>query len=201
MEDYKPNSYKSREAQSQNTEEKKKVEKVVSGKAIPKKKTEMQKLASSVFAEDWAKVKDYTLKEVLIPTISEGLYTVITSALSMLLLGGKGRISKGTGASKMNYQGYYNRPTERQTSTKTRNSYAYDDVVVENRGEAEEVLDRMYDILETYKMVSIADLYELVGFDVQYTDNKYGWTDLRNAGVERVRDGYLIKLPKASPLD
>ena len=30
---------------------------------------------------------------------------------------------------------------------------------------------------------------------------KYGWTDIRNASVIRVRDGYMIKLPKALPLN
>jgi len=51
-------------------------------------------------------------------------------------------------------------------------------------------------------MVSVADLYELVGIQGSYTDNKYGWTkNIRNASVVRVRDGYLLKLPKALPFD
>lgn len=33
-----------------------------------------------------------------------------------------------------------------------------------------------------------------------YTDNKYGWTDLSSAQVERVRDGYVIRLPRATSL-
>ena len=41
----------------------------------------------------------------------------------------------------------------------------------------------------------------LVGVSGNYTDNKYGWTDIRNASVIRVRDGYMIKLPKALPLN
>ena len=49
--------------------------------------------------------------------------------------------------------------------------------------------------------VKIADLYDLVGMDSNYTDNRYGWTNLRSAQVVRVRDGYLLKLPKALPLN
>ena len=41
----------------------------------------------------------------------------------------------------------------------------------------------------------------LVGINGSYTDNKYGWTHLRSADVQRVRDGYLLKLPKALPFD
>ena len=61
----------------------------------------------------------------------------------------------------------------------------------------------MEDLLDQYKLVSVADLYDLVGISGDYTDNKYGWTNLRNARVERLRyeDGYILKLPKALPLD
>ena len=54
---------------------------------------------------------------------------------------------------------------------------------------------------EAYQVVSVADFYDLVGVSGNYTDNKYGWTDIRNASVIRVRDGYMIKLPKALPLN
>jgi hypothetical protein len=50
-------------------------------------------------------------------------------------------------------------------------------------------------------LVSVADLYDLVGVTGNYTDNKYGWTDIRSASVIRVRDGYMLKLPKALPLN
>jgi hypothetical protein len=41
----------------------------------------------------------------------------------------------------------------------------------------------------------------LVGITGNYTDNKYGWTDIRSASVNRTRDGYALKLPKALPLN
>ena len=59
----------------------------------------------------------------------------------------------------------------------------------------------MDELIEHYGIVSVADLYDLVGITGSYTDNKYGWTDIRTAQVVRVRDGYKIKLPRAIPLD
>ena len=59
----------------------------------------------------------------------------------------------------------------------------------------------MDELLETYGIVSVADLYELVGIIGNYTDNKYGWTNLRNAEPIRVNGGYLLKLPKVCPID
>ena len=58
----------------------------------------------------------------------------------------------------------------------------------------------MDELLETYKMVTVADFYDLVGVTCDYTDNNYGWTSLRSAEVVRVRDGYIIKLPRALPI-
>ena len=74
-------------------------------------------------------------------------------------------------------------------------------IILESRGEAEDVLERMDELIATSQVVSFADFYDLVGVSGNYTDNKYGWTDIRNASVIRVRDGYMIKLPKALPLN
>ena len=86
-------------------------------------------------------------------------------------------------------------------TTRTRTGYDYDDIILESYGEAEDVLERMDELIATYQLVSVADFYDLVGVSGNYTDNKYGWTDIRNASVMRVRDGYMIKLPKALPLN
>ena len=58
----------------------------------------------------------------------------------------------------------------------------------------------MDELIDQYGMVSVGDLYDLVGVTGQYTDNNYGWTDLRTASVVRTRDGYMIKLPRALAL-
>ena len=55
--------------------------------------------------------------------------------------------------------------------------------------------------MEEYGTVRVADLYDLVGVTGQYTDNNYGWTNIRNAEIVRVRDGYKIKMPRALPLN
>ena len=71
----------------------------------------------------------------------------------------------------------------------------------DTRGEAEEVLSRLDELIEMYGLVRVADLYDLVGITGDYTDNKYGWKNIRNARVERTRDGYAIKLPRALLID
>ena len=59
----------------------------------------------------------------------------------------------------------------------------------------------MEEEIDQYGIISVSDLCELVGISGNYTDNKYGWTSLRTADVVRTRDGYILKLPKALPID
>jgi len=66
------------------------------------------------------------------------------------------------------------------------------------------VLSRMIDTIKRYGTVSINDLYDMVGMTSDnYTDDKFGWTvlDDGNAGVRRVREGYILDLPSPEPLN
>ena len=198
MEDYKPNSHRSKE--EQNLPEKK-IEPVVKGK-VTTKKNNVRKLTNTFVTEDIQNVKSYVLMDVLVPAIKKAISDIVTNGIDMLLYGETGRSRRKTNASVVSYRNYYDsRREERYSSSRTRTGYSYDDVVLETRGEAEDVLSRMDELIDTYGVVSVADLYDLVGISCNYTDNKYGWTNLRNAEPVRVRDGYMLKLPKAMPID
>jgi hypothetical protein len=198
VEEYKPNSFKSKE-QAEAAKEKK-VEKVVEGVVISKKKNEIQKFTDVFISEDASNVKSYLLMDIIVPAMKKAISDVVSNGIDMILYGGT---KKPSGASKISYKPYermYEKPNNRGTSV-ARNSYNYDDIILENRGEAEEVLSRMDEIVDMYGMVSVADLYDLVGIAANYTDNKYGWTDIRGAYTARTKDGYILKLPRALPLN
>lgn len=202
--DYQPNSFKAKEEQKEAALEKpeKKVEKVVTGKVKVKKKGEMQKLASTFLAEDASNVKSYIWMDVIVPAIKKGIYDVITNGIDMILYGGAGRAGKRTiGVDKVSYNMYSRKDDRHNEMPRTRSVYNYSDVTVPTRSDAEEVLARMDEMIETYGMVSVADLYDLVGVTGNYTDHKYGWTSLRTAEAVRASDGYLLKLPRATPLN
>ena len=197
MAEYKGNSHRSKE---QNEVVEKKVEQIAKGKT--KKKSEVKKLADTFIAEDITSVKDYILMEVLLPAAKKAISDIVTNGIDMILYG-ETRTKSKSRESRVSYTKYYDRDRDydRPTRTRGRYGYDYDDIILDTRKEAEEVLDRMDDLIDNYGMVSVADLYDLVGVSGNYTDNKYGWTNLRNADVQRVRDGYLLKLPKALPFD
>lgn len=204
MEEYKSNSHKSREAAK--PAEKKKVEKVISGTAKTRKKSELKKFTDIFVAEDVENVKSYILMDVLVPAMKKAISDIVTNGIDMILYGESGHREHKSTASKVSYRNYYDRKEEpryhdRYSSNRARTGYDYDDIVLDTRGEAENVLDRLSELVETYKMASVADLYELVGVTGSYTDNKYGWTNISTASIVRIRDGYVIKMPRAMPLD
>jgi hypothetical protein len=86
-------------------------------------------------------------------------------------------------------------------SQRGRAKHDFDEIVLDQRSEAEEVIDRLYDVVNKYEQATVADLYDLVGLSSNHTDHKWGWTDLRGSGVSRIRDGYLLDLPDPEPLD
>lgn len=190
------------EQKAETSLEKKKVGKVVSGKVKTKKKSEVRKLTDIFISEDIENVKSYILMDVLVPAFKKALSDVVKNGVDMILYGSTKHDKDSSRASRVSYRSYYDDPDVRRVSdTRARTGYSYDDVVLDSRGEAEEVLERMDELIETYGMVSVADFYELVGVSGKYTDNKYGWKDIHTAKVVRVSgDGYMIKLPRVIPL-
>ena len=197
MDNIKPNSNKYKEEQKYATVDKPRQEKIVKRPARIKKKSA---LTDVFIASDVSRVKEYVFMDVLVPAVKNAIADIVTDGVSILLFGeSKGR-RKST-SSNISYTKYYDRDRrDSGSANRTRSGYNYQDVMVDTREEANEVLDRMSEIIETYGIVSVLDMYDLVGITGNYTDNNYGWTNIRNAEIIRGRDGYTIKMPKALPL-
>lgn len=200
MEEYKPNSHRSKEEAA--TPKEKKVEKVVHGAVKTRKKSGLEKAKGLFISDDAANLKSYVLMDVLIPAFKKAISDIVTNGIEMILYGETGRSRRNSPSGSVSYRNFYDRrdSDRRQLNSPVRTGYSVDDVVLETRGEAEDVLARMDELIEMYGVVSVADLYDLIGVTGNYTDNKYGWTNIRNAEPIRVRDGYLLKLPKPLPI-
>ena len=203
MESCPSNSHKSREENALSSQKKKQITKVTKGTVRTKKKNEMSKLGNIFISEDASKVKSYILMDVLVPTIKKAVSDIVKNGVDMILYGETGQNKKRTYASTVSYRDYYDNGSRSVSRfddpprARTRAGYNFDDIILETRGEAEEVLSSMDELIETYGSVSVADMYDLVGISCEYTDNKYGWKNIRSAEPVRVRDGYMLKLPRA----
>jgi hypothetical protein len=201
MDNYQPNSHRSKEPPKVEPVTKK-VEKVITGTAKTKKKGDFQKIVSVFLPDDVPSIKSYVWFDIVVPLIKKAL----SDTVDAFLYPGEGsRSNKNTTASRISYRNYYDdKKNDRTgyTASSVRTGYNYDDVILNSRGEAEDVLTRMEELISVYKLVSVADLYDLVDIrSDNYTNNKYGWTNLRSAQVVPTRGGYLLKLPRALPLD
>ena len=196
MSDLKPNSYRSKQ-QAQEKEENKKVLNVVSGGVRKRKKN---RIADIFISEDAANVKSYVFMDVLVPAIKKADSDIVRDGIDMILYGETHRSSSSKKTSYVSYRDYSSSSRRDDRRDTRRSIYHYDELIFDTRGDADFVLDQMYEILEAYDIVSVADLYDLAGESCEHTANRYGWTNLRNAEVVRVRDGYVIKLPKPGPI-
>lgn len=205
-EEFPGNSNKNKEREEVIKE--KKVEQIVTGKVIKQKKTLGQKFSETFFGDDTRSVSDYLIHDVLIPAMKSTLSDMVGGGIEMLLFGERRRSSSGS-IYRDRDRSYvpYNRMstiTRRDDSrsdrfgmTKVaRSRHDFDDIILETRGEAEDVLSHMVDLIEDYGVASVADYYDLLGIESAFTDNNYGWTNIRDGSVERVRRGYSIRLPQ-----
>ena len=203
---YPPNSHKHREEQKNTAvTEEKRVQKVVKS-PVKTKKNEARKFADIFISEDISNVRNYIFMDVLVPAIKKAIYDIVTNGIDMFLYGGSGRGKATTSGSKVSYTSYYHdkkssAPVHTFDSNKNRNGFEYEDIVFNNRGEAETVKQEMQGAIGRYGFVTVADLYDMVDLPAPFTSQKYGWMDVSNAEAMRVRDGYVLKLPKAVPID
>lgn len=192
--DYKSNSHKSKKDVKQ---EEKKIEKVVTGSVKKKKKNKVTKLTSVFLPEDVTSVKDYILQDALIPAVKK----FITDSVDMILYGETGSKKKRS-SSFVSYRDFSDkRERKGYNDYKSRTMFDYDDIFLESRKDAENVLKQMHDIINDYGILSVADMFDLVGEPANYTMNKYGWHNIDNAEIVHTREGYKIKMPRALPFD
>lgn len=217
MESYPSNSQNERlkreaKPKPENTEAKgeKIVESVVTGKVVIKKKTLGRRFLDTFIAGDGHGVWHYVLFEVIVPATKDVIADVVSQGVERMVYG-EARSTSRRGSRPSGTGGYvsYNRYSQqnREPSTRpgvsrsVRSSSNFDQVILETRGEALEVIDRLEDLIERYGEATVADLYGLLDKTSQFTDEKWGWTDISRHDIRRVQQGYQLILPRPVALD
>jgi hypothetical protein len=205
--DYPPNS----DASKRSPLDEKKVERVTSGEAKRKKKSLGKQFKETFVGGDARTAARYVVMDVLVPAARDMIVDAGVAGIEKLIFGESRRRRGGATPPPSGPSGYfsYNRQyappsratgPERVMSRRARAAHDFDEIILESRAEAEEVINRLFEIVSRYESATVADLYELVGLASVHTDHKWGWTNIRGAGVSRVRDGYLLDLPEPQPL-
>lgn len=185
------NNYKPKEKKPGSDAKKQKNIKPVAKGHVKKQNKWLKKFIT----EDYETIKDYAISDVLIPSIKEGIRSVID-----MVLGEDTRNRRNT-YGKESYRKYYENK-EKRTRRDRRYDREYEYITVATREEAEKVLDGLIDLIDEYGRVTLGDFYYLTGVDGNsYTCEDWGWTSLRYADYTRTGNGeWRFILPEPKPL-
>lgn len=205
MEEYPNNSNKYRTEQKTAYDKESKKEKIAPvATGSVKKKSTFDKITQSLIQKDFSEIKEYLVKDVLIPATKDLINKFVTNGISMMLYGDtihSVKSSNGQSTVRYSYNNCYLQGTNQNQRANDQQRYNYDDILFETRGAAELVLGSLDEYIEKYGHASIADYYDAANISSRrYTDNNWGWTDLHCAEIVRIPEGYTIKFPKPCAL-
>lgn len=217
MENFPGNSHKLKKAPSEKVEPEK-ATKIIEGVVVTRKTPIGRRVLQTFLGGDAKSAWAYVLYDVIIPSSKDMVLDGFNSGLERLFLGeSRSNTRRGYGGrNSSNYNNYQSRFTRsddrssrtsrdrddsRPVSKRGRATHDFSEIILGSRVEAQNVLDEMFQRIEKYDYCGVVDLYEMVGATPDFTDEKWGWMDLRGAGVTRVRTGYLLDLPRPEPLD
>lgn len=184
----------------------------------PKDIAKKRSSVASVISEHSDEVKSYIIYDILAPAVKDMISSIVKSALGALqdaietsLYGAPRKSSYGrstytdytkrykSGYPKTSEQASYNNPSIVKKGTRPVGNFN-DIQPCRSRGDAEKVLGKLIESIATYGEASVGDYYDFMGISSEFTDRKWGWTDLSQAGTYRDKDGYRIDLPDPKPL-
>lgn len=194
-------------------------------KATKKKKNLFQRLVLGLVGPDGIPgVASYLSKEVIIPAAKDIFVNSLNQGIQMMVYGNSSRSTPVRRGGYTNYQAptagqpYY-KNARRASTVRTRavsggdahpqddlpyvkprtvSEFYSDEIILDTREEAMQVLAALNKSAYEFGKVSLADFYDLVGIDGNFTDNAWGWTytQVENDGrVVVARGGYAVLLP------
>lgn len=180
---------------SDRSKEKKTIEPVA--KARIKRESTARKVIGEIIREDVHSVGETVLWDVVIPTVKNLISDTITRGIESMLYGGDSRPRSKTSYS--DYSGYSRSKGTRDRSAEKRERRSArhaeperNEIIFDSRSDANDVIDRMSDLIDQYGQASLADLNALIGASSNFIDDNWGWTDMGSFDVRQVRDGFML---------
>ena len=205
------NSDKAAQGAKTEGKEKKKLAPLVSKGSVAKKKRTVADKFKDAFLGESENLGDYIMYDVLVPAFRDTVSEMGFGIIERLFGNGRSSRSRGSvvrdrGRSYVSYNSSSRNDRDRgrddrpDIDRRSRARHSFDNVVFTNKWEAEDVLAHLVDMILEYGEATVRSFYELSNIEADYTDDRYGWTNLRDAYVERTRNGYVIVFPQTRPL-
>lgn len=191
--------------------ERPKVEAVITGKVIRRKPPLGQRFIETFFAGQAEGLGGHLLIDIVVPMAKDMLRNVVMQGLDQILS------PKDEQYRSNDRPGFRPQPTPARTSynrmsgstppwsreeprqvpRSVRANHEFDTIILPDRAAAQKVLDTMRDRLARYESVSVQEFYSMMDVTGDWTDNRWGWTEIGNPEIRWVRGGgYVLDLPK-----
>lgn len=188
------------------------IQKVVTGDVVVKKKPFGSKFKEVFFGGDFKMTMRYLAGDVLLPAFRNLLVDATTKGVERIVYGQvQQRPSSSTSYRPItNYRGISN-PIRQDPRS---NVYLPDqaprrtvsvrremnEVIVASKEDAEHIIERMIDVIDQFESISLADLHTMLGLPSTPVENKWGWRYIKDATVQHVAEGFLIRFPDLEEL-
>jgi len=195
-------------------DEKPRVEKVVKGPVIQKKKPIGERIRGIFARGEFKQAISFVTVDVMIPAIRDLVVDATSKGIERLVYGDtRPRRARGHGAATTTLVSY-NDPVNRYSASQhpamlpkqpprgglPSRSRAQGDILLVDKDDAQATLDMLCTLVEQYEVASVADLNDMLGLPATYVDNSWGWTNLAGSRIVQTREGYLLQLPPIEQL-
>ena len=211
-ENYPGNSKKEQAEKAKSEQSRPEVKAVVKTSGVVRKPSVGARVKETFAGEGARETGTYVFFDVIIPAIKAMMFDTITQGADRILFGGRDVIRSGVAnAPRYGRTDYNKQSTEaarrrypgrdfdgnggREISRSSRANHQTADILIDTRGEAEMVLDTMQDLISRFQWVSLPEFYSLVDVTAEFTDEKWGWSNISTAHIRPSRGKYVIILP------
>jgi hypothetical protein len=187
-------------------EPRKSITPVVEGGLVVKAPRPMtRRFLDFAFAESPKELIKRVVENTLVPRAKAGVEEALNSFIHGMFWGQgqapissivKGTVLRGGG---MNYNAISSAPsalTMAREQNTARTPGNYEDLVCPTQEIAERLLANLYEVFNQYRVVAVADLYEMANIPTGTSDNAYGWLSLDGARITKERNGFVLALPR-----
>lgn len=195
-------------SESPNKQERPRIDPVVDS-AAKVQRPATRRFLDHLFAESPKALARKVARDVIEPRVKAGLEEALNSFIAGMFWGDssnrpissmRGTVLRGGNVSYNSMSNPSAMSQARAAIPAQRAIGSYHDIALPTQQEAEIVLANMYEILNEYRRVAVADLYEIAGLSSETSDNGYGWTNLDGARINKTRNGFSLELPRPSLL-
>ena len=209
--------------------------KVIQGKAIEGKSNALTAAKDSFLYHDGESIGSTIMETVVLPAAKNlasnvvgSFFDIVVDSINNIIFKDDPTHARGSSYTKgtgyvgyssifNNNSGYYNVTPGSSGYRSSINNQAispasptipnrYNNIILENRGEAETFIDDLLDTVNRYQAISVANVYAKLDWASTFQDTKWGWTpDILNPNTivkRRVANGaWRIILPRPVAID